>query len=131
MTQICFLFPLDFIIGWLGIRLPKVGFNTYLTAALTGSTIDSGARWMTTSMGDEIIANFGFVGFIIFPLLLIYLIKKIDKMEGISQVFWLGGIVLMMMYSLNYIIYYLEFAVFIQLILKKYQKKNITYGKDL
>lgn len=130
LTQIGFLFPLDFIIGWLGIRIPKIGFNTYLTAALIGGSIDSGARWMTTSMGDEIIANFGFWGFIIFPLLLIYLIRKIDNMEGISQVLWIGGIVLMMMYSLNYIIYYLEFAFFIHLILK-HRGKNIIDREDL
>lgn len=111
LTQIPFIFPLDFIIGMLHLRIPGVGFNTYLTSALSGSSIESGDRWMTTSISDEVIANFGFLGYIILPMVILSSTKKIDRMEGITQVFWIGGLVLMMMYSLNYIIYYLEFAI--------------------
>lgn len=124
LTQIGFIFPLDFIIGWMQIKVPVVGFNTYLTSALSGSSIESGERWMTTSIGDELLANFGFLGYILLPIVLLYLVKQIDRTTGIVQIFWIGGIVLMMMYSFNYVVYYLEFA----LILMRLAKSNRKYG---
>lgn len=122
LTQLAFLFPLDLILGWGEISVPKIGFNTYLTSALSGSTIESGNRWMTTSIADEMIANFGFFGFLILPLILTYFSKKIDETDGVVQVFLIGGIVLMMMYSLNYIFYYLEFAILLKFLSRRKKK---------
>lgn len=118
LTEISSIFPLDIMNGMFRLDIPSVGFNCYITSALTGSPISEGNRWMTTSLVDEIMANFSYVSIVIVPYLLIRLSKVIDSSDNLIQVFLLSATLLGFMYSFNYIAYFIQF-VFLMLYLTK------------
>lgn len=124
LTQIAFIFPLDIINGIFKLGITSIGFNCYLTSALIGVPVSLGERWMTTSMIDEIIANFSILSVIIVPIVLYKLAKYIDKQSKITQVLFLSAILLSFMYSFNYTVYYFEFVILLNYIIK-----NIVYEK--
>lgn len=119
LTQIAFIFPLDIINGIFKPGITTIGFNRYLTCALIGVPVSSGERWMTTSMIDEIIANFSILSVIIVPIVIYKLAKYIDKQSNITQILFLSAILLSFMYSFNYIAYYFEFVILLNYIIKK------------
>lgn len=125
LTQINCIFPLD-ILANRGHLTQPVGFNIYLTTALINADLAAKNGFMTTSMFDELIANFSIVGLFIGSIILVRLTKKIDQMQLFEEAMWLGGIVLLMFYSIDYIIYYLELAFFISL---HFRRKRSVYGK--
>ena len=133
LTQISSFFPIDFFVGKKIFELPIVGFNTYFTSSLMGSLTLLDENWMTTSMCDEMWANFSFGSIIIFPLLLKLFSNLIDSKSLLEKPVWLSLILLLFMYSINYISYYIEFTilihVFIMLIKHRGKKENIDVKK--
>ena len=119
LTQIAFLFPLDIINGLGRLGITAIGFNRYLTSALINVPLSYGEIWMTTSMIDEIIANFAFFSVLIVPLALKNIAKIIDRKNDIMQVLGLSTIVLAFMYSFNYIAYYFEFLLLMNFLIKR------------
>ena len=102
------IFPLDLFVGKGLINLPRVGYNTYLTSALIHADISLNNSFMTTSIYDEFIANFSYLGFPLFSFLVVRFSKILDSKSVSAKMLGIGAIILMNFYSLNYIMYYLE-----------------------
>lgn len=118
LMQIRYFFFMDAIAGKGIIPIQGMGFNKYLSAALMGVDLSMGYSFMTTSMFDEAIANFGLIGFLTAPILCAIVSRNADKYSGFEKTLMVGCIVLGMMYSPNYILFYIEVTVIINLILK-------------
>lgn len=118
LMQIRYFFFMDAIAGKGIIPIRGMGFNKYLSAALMGVDLSMGYSFMTTSMFDEAIANFGLLGFFTAPILCTIVSRNADKYSGFEKTLMVGCIVLGMMYSPNYILFYIEVTVIINLILK-------------
>lgn len=116
LSQIGYIFPLD-IFG-----TPRLGYNTYFTCALLKQPLSSGLNYTTTSMYDELIANFSFLGFIIAPVFSVWYARIADKQSTILKTIMIAGYVLLVMYPLNYIMWFLE-AMLILLFFTKYKIK--------
>lgn len=122
VMQIGFLFPLVFT------GIPRVGYETYLTAALKYRSIDeltNGVR-MTPSLYDCALANFGIVGFLIGGLIAIYFAKCMDRSAYYWRPIIACGFMLYSMYSFAYICWYFEFFFIIY-----WMQKHVlfTFGK--
>lgn len=105
IMQIGFLFPLVFT------GIPRVSYETYLTAALKYRGIDelvNGVR-MTPSLYDCGIANFGFLGFFVGGIVAILFAKYMNKCEHYWNPIIACGFMLYSMYSFAYICWYFEF----------------------
>lgn len=125
LTQIRYFFFITILVGIVKmIPLPGIGFNRYLSSALIGASLSEGYSYMTTSIFDESIANFGFLGFLLSPLLCRIIAKKIDTSSNFEKIFIIGSIVLAMMYSPNYILFFVEFTIWLHL------SKYIRFGAD-
>lgn len=118
LMQIRYFFFMDIIAGIGFIPLQGLGFNKYLSSALIGADLSMGYSFMTTSMFDEAIANFGVLGFLTAPILCAIVSRNADKYSGFEKTLMVGCVVLGMMYSPNYILFYIEVTVVINLILK-------------
>jgi hypothetical protein len=118
LMQIRYFFFMDIIAGKGFIPLQGLGFNKYLSAALVGADLSMGYSFMTTSMFDEAIANFGVIGFLLAPIMCSIVTRNADKYSGFEKTLMVGCLVLGMMYSPNYILFYIEVTVVINLILK-------------
>jgi|GEM_PF-2767460 len=118
LMQIRYFFFMDIIAGKGFIPLQGMGFNKYLSSALIGADLSMGYGFMTTSMFDEAIANFGVLGFLTAPILCAIVSRNADKYSGFEKTLIVGCVVLGMMYSPNYILFYIEVTVVINLILK-------------
>lgn len=118
LMQIRYFFFMDIIAGKGFIPLQGLGYNKYLSSALIGADLSMGYGFMTTSMFDEAIANFGVIGFLTAPILCAIVSRNADKYSGFEKTFMVGCVVLGMMYSPNYILFYIEVTVVINLILK-------------
>ena len=118
LMQIRYFFFMDIIAGKGIIPIQGLGFNKYLSAALIGADLSKGYSFMTTSMFDEAIANFGLLGFFTAPILCAIVSRNADKYSGFEKTLMVGCIVLGMMYSPNYILFYIEVTIIINLILK-------------
>ena len=119
ITQLYSIFPLDFLSGFGIVKLPRIGFNVYLSSALSRQSIESGINFMTTSLADELIANFHIFGFFMVGPILAIFSSFIDKQSQFEKILMIGAVVLLMIYSLNYIAYYLEAAFIVHLFLKR------------
>ncbi len=124
LMQIRSIFPLDIISGLGILDIPGVGYNTYFTCALAHVDLSYGYNWMTTSMFDELIANFGIIGILIAPFICVKISQKIDSLKKFEKILWLSAVVLLFMYSLNYIMYFLEGTFIITLLLKRQSRKK-------
>lgn len=118
LMQIRYFFFIDIIAGKGIIPLEGLGFNRFLSSALIGADLSKGYSFMTTSMFDEAIANFGILGFFTAPILCAIVSRYADRYSGFEKTLMVGCIVLGMMYSPNYILFYIEVTVVINLILK-------------
>lgn len=118
LMQIRYFFFMDIIAGKGFIPLQGLGFNKYLSSALIGADLSIGYSFMTTSMFDEAIANFGVIGFLTAPILCAIVSRNADKYSGFEKTLMVGCVVLGMMYSPNYILFYIEVTVVINLISK-------------
>ena len=119
LSQIKYFFFIDILVGKFKLfNLPGVGFNRYLSSALIGRDISAGYSYMTTSIFDEAIANFGFLGFIFAPFVCAKVSYMIDQAESLEKILLIGSIVLAMMYSPNYILLYIECTFIVGLIKK-------------
>lgn len=123
IMQIRYLFILDILAGKGFLPLKGIGYNRFFTCALKGVSVDAGFSYMTTSMFDEAIANFGLIGFFIIPIVCAIISRNADKKSGFEQILVIGCIVLAMMYSLNYIVFFIEGTIVVSLILKLRNKK--------
>lgn len=114
--QLKYLFFIDILVGKFGMPFfPAIGYNRFFSSALIGANLDSGYSYMTTSLFDEAISNFGFLGFLTSALLCRYVGNLIDKVSKFEKTFLVGVMVLAMMYSPNYILLYIEFTVVLHL----------------
>lgn len=105
VMQIGYLFPLV----WTGI--PKVGYETYMTAALKYLEIDgltNGTR-MTVSFFDCAIANLGILGFIVGGIITILFALLTDRCSKEWRPIVICGFILYSMYSWAYICWYFQF----------------------
>lgn len=112
LISVLYLFPLDYIFGSLGLKriLNMHAYSDYLSAALYGGTVETVAGFMTPAIFAELIANFSFLGVLLFPLICIWFANKLDKYDYPINVFILASFVMLQMYSLSYIAYLLEFT---------------------
>lgn len=119
ITQLYSIFPLDILNGIGVLHLPHIGFNVYLSAALARQSIESGVNFMTTSVADELIANFHIFGMLMLGPFLVEIARFIDKQIPFEKILWIGVVVLLFIYPLNYIAYYVESAIIVHVILKR------------
>lgn len=117
IMQIGYIFPLDFL------GVPRLGYNTYFTSALIQQPLSLGLNYMTTSMLDEALANFGYLGYLVAPLIAAFLAREADKHDVILKTLITSAFILMLMYSPNYIMWYLQF-VFILTVIARYAKRK-------
>lgn len=123
ITQIGTIFPLQFL------KVPYMGYNSYLTSALIGtSVLDVSINWMTTSIFDEMIANFGFFGFWIAPTILGFMAKIANKQNNKLIIITISSVVLLIMYSLSYIMWYIQFWIGIIVIEKYFNRFHVIEG---
>lgn len=125
LMQIGYLFP----IVWLDV--PKIGYETFMTAALKYTTPDfliNDVR-MTVSFIDAFISNFGFFGMLLVPLFCVFFSRTVDNKPSTLKPIFLCGFVLYSMYSLSYVCWYFEFwiiaLVWLKFIKNKYHHSSI------
>ncbi len=109
LYQIGSMFPLSFL------GVPYIGYNTFVTTYMLGVSVSAGYNWMTTSIFDEMIANFGLLGFWIAPALFGILGKIADKQTIEYRKYTVATATLLLMYSLNYIMWFLQMWVLLVL----------------
>lgn len=120
ITQIGSLFPLQF----LGVKV--IGFNSYLTAALMrNSYVDPTVNWITTSIFDEMLANFGFLGIIIAATILGKIAKIADSQNRKLIPITVSVACLLLMYSPNYIMWFIQFWILVVVFDKLNIRKSI------
>lgn len=117
IMQIGYIFPLDFM------SLDRLGYNTYFTCALVHQPISSGLSYTTTSCMDELIANFGYAGMFLIPVFLIAVSRLADRQPYELKALVYSALVLLMMYSMNYIMWYLE-SVAVILVMCRFSLRN-------
>lgn len=122
IMQIGYIFPLDFL------SLDRLGYNTYFTCALVHQPISSGLSYTTTSCMDELIANFGYVGMVLIPIFLLAISRLADRQPYELKALVYSALVLLMMYSMNYIMWYLE-AIVVIMVLCRFSMKNFNERK--
>ncbi|MFS0864571.1 O-antigen polymerase [Fredinandcohnia sp. 179-A 10B2 NHS] len=118
ITQIGSLFPLQFL------HVPSMGYNSYLTSALIGVPVEKSINWMTTSIFDEMIANFGFLGFWIAPTILGIFAKIADRQNNRLIPITIAVIMLLMMYSPSYIMWFIQFWLLIVIVERVFRAKR-------
>ncbi|HBI93265.1 MAG TPA: hypothetical protein DDY58_13085 [Terrisporobacter glycolicus] len=123
ICQIGTIFPLQL----LGVK--SIGYNAFLTAALIGQPVERSINWMTTSILDETIANYGFWGFWIAPVIIGLMARVTDKLTREMIPITIGAIVLLLMYPISYIMWYLQFWLILMLIAQKCNKE-IDFDKS-
>ena len=123
LMQFGYFFVISLLVGKGIVAIPRIGYNQYLTAALIDSPI-SEAKFMTTSMFDEAIANFGLCGIVIIAVLLSYFLSFADELTDFETVLWISFGILYSMYSLDYILVYLEVIIFIYIYMRFNLKNN-------
>ena len=97
-------------------NIPRRGYDYFITAAVMGGGTMTD-KWMTSSMYDEAIANFGLLGIVIVGVLLSYYLRYIDDLPKFESIIWLSFLILYTMYSLDYIIIFAEAMVFIHILM--------------
>lgn len=128
LMQIKYFIITSLISGLHIIHIPGVGYDQYFSAALAHTSLDNPIVQMTVSMFDEAIANFGYFGFFIAPIVCAIVCRKIDEITDFEKVLWLGGFVLYMMFPLKYILYYIEIVGIIYVLLRaKWEKGGILF----
>lgn len=105
LLQIGYLFPLGFI------GVPKMEYNLLFTCALQGVPLSTGLNYMTTSMLDEVVSNFGIIGFVVAPIFSALLADLCDGRNPIVKTLYVSIYTLLLMYSLSYILWFVEAAV--------------------
>jgi hypothetical protein len=120
ITQIGSIFPLPF----LGVQ--SIGYNSFLTAALSGVSLDISINWMTTSLFDEMLSNFGFFGFWISPVILGVFARIADKQNKELVPLTIAVVLLLLMYSPNYIMWFIQFWFTILLINRQFITKRVV-----
>lgn len=118
IMQIGSLFPLPFL------GVPSIGYNYYLTSSLIGVSLDNNINWMTTSIFDEMLSNFGFFGFWIAPTVLSIFARIADKQSTKLIPITISVVMLLLMYSPSYIMWFIQFWLFIVIIERKFRVKK-------
>lgn len=118
ISQIGYIFPLDFL------SVDRLGYNTYFTCALIREPLSSGLSYTTTSMIDEMIANFGILALFIIPAVVLAFANLADRLPLELKALVCSCFVLLMMYSLNYIMWYLEVSLALIVIYRHSKKKR-------
>lgn len=119
ITQICSLFPLEFIF-----YRYITGYNKFFTASLLGVEVGAVSGWVTTSFFDEIIANLGILGMIIGPMIIMGICNYTDECSTRMKTISIVGITLLFMLNLSYIMWYLEFWVIVLYLDRRYIKRR-------
>lgn len=103
LTQLGALFPFQF----LGVNV--VGYNAFFSSALSGYAFDPGYAFMTTSIFDETLANFGFYGVWIAPVVCVLFARIADKQNRMLVPITISAILLLFMFPPIYIMWFLQF----------------------
>lgn len=110
--------PIDIIFAFF-FHYHYLSFSKFFTAALLGTAIEQRATLMTPDIYSELIANMGVFGIIIFPFLLIWFSKIIDRVNSPVNSILSIMIVCLIMYSSSYVSFFIEFALIIYLLYRK------------
>ena len=98
-----FIIPINFIIERMGIGEP-FKYQHYFSAAVDGTTVSDDIMYMTTSFYAELLSNCGLIiGFILFPLFIIWLSRMTDKYPYPINLFIVISFVLLNMFDISYI----------------------------
>lgn len=116
-------FPFDYIFGHIGINPPS--YAAYLSAGMEGLQIEQSYLFMTPCFYAELVSNFGFLGFILDPILMVWLAKKADKYAYPCNILILVSYVALNLFAIKYIAYFLEFVLLILLL----SRKKVTIGR--
>ena len=116
IKQIPFLLPLNFT------HIPRVGYNSYFTCAVLHVPFDPSINYITCSMFDEMLANFNLLAYLVAPIFTIWYSNKADQQTTVMRTMMVAGYVLMSMYSLHYIVWFVQ-IVFTILFFQKFRLK--------
>lgn len=108
ITMPCSLFPIDIVLGSLGINPPSYAY--YLSAALENLSLASSSTFMTPCIAAELISNMGYIGLLFFPFLCIWFANLSDKFQYPNNVAILISFVAIQMFAVPYMNYLLEFV---------------------
>lgn len=103
ITQLGSIFPLSF----LGVK--TIGYNAFLTAGLIDMPLDPTINFMTTSIFDEFLANFGIIGFWIAPYIIGKLCVLADNQNKRLKSLTVSMILLLMMLPISFIMWFIQF----------------------
>ena len=104
-----YVFPIDVIFSKLfDFRRPT--YSHYLSSALTGGGLNIDESFMTPALFGELLSNFSFFGVIFMALFSMWFIKIINKYPYPINVFLIISFTSWQMYSVGYIMLYLEFT---------------------
>lgn len=118
------IFPTNLIFIKLGI--PYYSYQHYLTMCLDHTKFDKDNHYMTPSIYAELISNFGILlGLLFMPLLCVWFSKTADKYRYPVNVIIICSFVLINMFSVEYVMFYLEFTIILCLFTNKNAEKNV------
>lgn len=104
-----YAFPIDVILSKLfDFRRPT--YSHYLSSALMGGGLSVDESFMTPALFGELLSNFSFLGVFVMALFSIWFIKIINKYPYPINVFLMISFTAWQMYSVGYIMLYLEFT---------------------
>jgi len=117
-----YVFPIDvFLSKFFNFSQPTYSF--YLSSALKGGGLSADESFMTPALFGELVSNFSLLGVFVMALFSIWFIKKIDKYPYPINVFLIISFTAWQMYSVGYIMLYLEFT-FALCVIYNYMKNN-------
>jgi len=119
------LFPIDHILGVFDINFPA--YTNYFCSALLMLPRSESFTYMTPCIYAELISNFGILGMILMPFLCVYFATKADKYPYPLNIFILVSFIILQMYSIPYMIYYIEFVLLMCWMVKS--RIRIVVGK--
>lgn len=122
------IFPTNLIFIKLGI--PYYTYQHYLTKCLDHTKFDKDNHYMTPCVFAELVSNFGIIiGILLMPLLCVWFAKKADKYSYPVNITVICSFVLINMFSIEYVMFYLEFATILCLVTNR--KASIKCKKSL
>lgn len=120
-----YIFPVDvFFSKIFDFRRPT--YSYYLSSALMGGGLSVDESFMTPALFGEILSNFSLFGVIVMALFSIWFIKLIDRYPYPINVFLIISYCAWQMYSVGYIMIFLEFTFALCVIYNLKRKKKLN-----
>lgn len=105
-----YVWPIYFVQVRLGFS--PLTYQHYLSAALDGNPVREDRNWMTVSIFDELIANFGIIaGTFLYISLCILYIKMTDKYKYPYDIVIVLSFILINLFDLSYSMIFLQFSI--------------------